>query len=128
MLNQFVSSGSTKLQCSRSASVAGFSDVLVDSSQNLCFCRRPSGKKASLCLKTPLVAIPLLGRLQSFHSRLFAMCPQPGCGIILEYSPLVWPALYPCNERGEMICSSCLHKRLLLREDAFEKRVRASAS
>jgi hypothetical protein len=52
MLNQFVTqSGSTALRCQRAEVVTGWTNVVVDTVVNACFCRRDKGKKAALCSK-----------------------------------------------------------------------------
>lgn len=64
------------------------------------YCRRTNGKRAALCLREKLVALPLFARSQCFAGSTYQLCPQPGCSMILELSDVVWPTFAPLNEKG----------------------------
>lgn len=63
----------------------GFRDVVVDYNTNEMYCKRHKCNTKGKCGDKPLIQFPLLGRALWKDGKCYLICPQPNCGLKMEY-------------------------------------------
>lgn len=85
-----------------SSSVAGLNKVVVDLSRMITYCGRRQGKKTHNCNQSPVVRLPLLGKMLCFNQAFFTLCTRPKCGMITHFDPITME-----NDPIGPVCRAC---------------------
>lgn len=101
MITEFSGKGSANAKSHESLRVTGFDDIKLAIESGKVYCGRKNGEKAKECRATEILSMRIWGRLIYFHGKAYMVCPQPGCGIIMEYDPVM--SLW--TKRGPSCCN-----------------------